>query len=152
MSPRRFWLYLLVAVMCLTEAAFGWKVSLAARNVSISPSAAPSQEKTFYMVTGEFKGQHHGKKLEAYRWDPGMIVVHQGDRVHLVIRGVSGKAHPFSIEGYHVRSNVKQGEITHVSFTADKPGTFQLICHAHPTAETNGPMIGYIVVLPRETN
>ncbi|MBN2909342.1 cupredoxin domain-containing protein [Polycladomyces sp. WAk] len=150
MLPIRFWLYL-VAVLLLTGAVYITNAPFVARNASAGQPTAPSQEKTFYMVTGEFKGRYQGKKLEAYRWDPGMIVVHQGDRVHLVIRGVSGKEHPFSIQGYNVRGNVRQGQITRVSFTAYKPGTFQLICHTHPTAETNGPMIGYIVVLPRQT-
>jgi plastocyanin len=149
MSPRRFWLYL-VLVLFLTGSVYIWKAPFVARDASAGQPTAPS-EKTFYMITGEFKGRYQGKKLEAYRWDPDMIVVHQGDRVHLVIRGVSGKEHPFSIQGYQVRGNVRQGQITRVSFTADKPGTFQLICHTHPTAETNGPMIGYIVVLPRGT-
>lgn len=149
MSTRRFWLYLAVVLfltgtVCITKAPFVVRDAFAGQ-----PTL--SQEKTFYMVTGEFKGRYQGKKLEAYRWDPGMIVVHQGDRVHLMIRGVSGKEHPFSIQGYNVRGNVRQGQITRVSFTAYKPGTFPLICHTHPTAETNGPMIGYIVVLPRQT-
>ncbi|MDN4594481.1 cupredoxin domain-containing protein [Polycladomyces subterraneus] len=149
MSPRRFWLYL-VLVLFLTGAVYIGEAPFVARDASAGQPTTTS-EKTFYMVTGEVKGRYQGKKLEAYRWDPGMIVVHQGDRVHLVIRGVSGKEHPFSIQGYHVRGNVRQGQITRVSFTANKPGTFQLICHTHPTAETNGPMIGYIVVLPRGT-
>jgi plastocyanin len=148
MSSQRVWLYL---VMVLFLAGCTGKAPFAARDAFAGQPAAPSPEKTFYMVTEEFKGRYQGKKLEAYRWDPGMIVVHQGDRVQLVIRGVSGKEHPFSIQGYNVRGNVRQGQITRVSFTANKPGTFQLICHTHPTAETNGPMIGYIVVLPRET-
>jgi heme/copper-type cytochrome/quinol oxidase subunit 2 len=148
MSTRRYWVYLVV-LLFLAGVVTVWKAPFVTRDASAGQPTASSHEKTFYMVTGEFKGRYQGKKLEAYRWDPGMIVVHQGDRVHLMIRGVSGKEHPFSIKGYNVRGNVRQGHMTHVSFTANKPGTFQLICHTHPTAETNGPMIGYIVVLPR---
>ena len=40
-------------------------------------------EKTFHLVTVEYKSEINGREIEAYRWDPGSIVVNKGDRVNL---------------------------------------------------------------------
>lgn len=104
-------------------------------------------ERTFHLVTGEFEAKMaDGKEIEAYRWDPGTIVVNKGEKVNLNIRGVSGVSHPFIIEGLNIKGEVKQGKETIVTFRADKEGTYRIICLTHPDANHNGPMIGYIVV------
>jgi len=107
-------------------------------------------EKTFHLVTVEYKSEVNGKEIEAYRWDPGFIVVNKGDRVNLVLHGINGKAHHFSLRDFGVSGVIRKGEKAKVSFVADKAGTYQLICHDHATAETNGPMIAYIMVLDGE--
>lgn len=83
-------------------------------------------------------------ETSTYRWDPGVIVVNQGDEVELKIFGVNGKEHPASIEGYVPSFKVMRGQLTTVSFKADKVGTFKIVCTAHlPSME------GYLMVLPR---
>ncbi|MEW9033617.1 MAG: cupredoxin domain-containing protein [Planifilum fimeticola] len=107
-------------------------------------------EKTFHLITVEYKSEVNGREIEAYRWDPGSIVVNKGDRVNLVLHGIHGKTHNFSLSEFGVSGVVRKGEKTRVSFLADKPGTYQLICHDHAAAENNGPMIAYITVLDQK--
>ncbi len=103
--------------------------------------------RTIHLVTGEFKTQtSDGREIEAYRWDPGTIVVQKGEKINLSIFGVNGASHPFIIEGLNVKGEIKKGKETIVSFTAEKEGTYRIICLTHPDIAHNGPMIGYIVV------
>ncbi len=70
-------------------------------------------------------------EVSTYRWDPGTIVVNEGDRVTLEIIGINGADHPFTIEGYWISDVVRRGQITRVTFVADKPGIFKIICRKH---------------------
>lgn len=70
-------------------------------------------------------------EVSTYRWDPGTIVVNQGDEVTLEIIGINGDDHPFTIEGYWLSGVVRRGHITRVNFVADKPGIFKVICRKH---------------------
>ena len=82
--------------------------------------------------------------VETYRFLPGTLVVNEGDTVTLEIAGINGKEHPFHIEGYDVAGVVKRGEVTRVTFDADKAGIFKLVCDIHlPTMEAD------LVVLKR---
>jgi plastocyanin len=100
-----------------------------------------------HMVTGEFKATlADGKEIETYRWDPGTIFVEKGEKVNLMISGVNGAEHPFSIEGTDVKGVVKKGEETVVPLQFKEDGVYRLICHTHQDKEQNGPMIAYIVV------
>ncbi|MFD1737244.1 cupredoxin domain-containing protein [Bacillus salitolerans] len=115
--------------------------------VNVEPSTDEHEVYTFHMVTGEFSTTtESGKEIEAYRWDPGTIVVPMGKEITLTILGVNGKEHPFFIEGTNVKGTVKKGEETVVTMKFSKEGTYRLICTAHPDKEHNGPMIAYIVV------
>jgi len=131
-------------------------VVLAACGGSSAPAAAPV-ERTIYMAAVEPKGgvtvdkepfpsaalpegggyilkepNADGRwEVETYRWDPGTIVVNQGDIVTLEIVGINGTEHPFTIEGYDLSGVVKRGEITRVTFTADKAGIFKIKCGVH---------------------
>ncbi|KRF34609.1 cupredoxin domain-containing protein [Paenibacillus sp. Soil787] len=115
---------------------------------SIVPTAAePTAERTIHMVTGEFKSTTaDGKTIEAYRWDPGTLVVQKGERIKLSIYGVNGQSHPFLIEGLNISGEVKKGKETVVHFTANQEGTYRIICLTHTDIAHSGPMIGYIVV------
>ncbi|HEX4944843.1 MAG TPA: cupredoxin domain-containing protein [Usitatibacteraceae bacterium] len=73
-------------------------------------------------------------EVSTYRWDPGTIVVNQGDKVTLEIVGINGDEHPFTIEGYWISDVVRRGQITRVNFTADKAGIFKIICRKHAPA------------------
>jgi len=104
-------------------------------------------EKEFSIITTEYKAKmDDGRILEVYRWNPGMIVVEKGDKVTLNILGVQGNMHPFEIKGLGVKGEVKKGRETKVTFIADREGTFPIICQTHSGRESNGPMVGYIVV------
>lgn len=100
-----------------------------------------------HMVTGEFKTtMKDGKEIEAYRWDPGTIVLKKGEKVNLIISGINGAEHPFYIEGTSLKGTVKKGQDTLVPLQFQKEGTYRLICEVHPDRAHNGPMIAYIVV------
>jgi len=70
--------------------------------------------------------------------------VYQGDDVELQIWGVNGKEHPGRIEGYDKAFGVQRGQLTTVSFKADKAGVFRILCDIH-----NPSMTGTLVVLGR---
>lgn len=70
-------------------------------------------------------------EVSTYRWDPGTIVVNQGDEVTLEIIGINGDDHPFTIEGYWLSGTVQRGRITRLTFVADKAGIFKIICRKH---------------------
>ena len=84
-------------------------------------------------------------QVETYLWLPGEITVVEGDKVTLQVLGVNGSIHPSRIEGYDVTFEAKRGQVTTVTFTADKAGVFKIICDAHqPT------MTGTLIVLPAD--
>lgn len=136
--------YLLLGLLIILAASAGF---LFDRYDAGSPvSTNESENINIQLVTGEFQATADGKKLEAYRWDPGTVHVKKGNTVNLSIRGVSGMNHPFIIEGLNIKGEVKQGQTTTVSFKAEKAGTYKLVCLTHTDATRNGPMVGYIVV------
>jgi len=141
---RRHLLALAAAAVAVAAAALLW--GREGPEVWFS-AARPAGERVVHMVTGEFSATlEDGRKIEAYRWDPGTVVVKKGELVKLVIRGVNGAQHPFVIEGLNVRGVVTKGRETTVTFRAAREGIYRLICTAHPDAAHNGPMIAYIVV------
>src|SRR3990170_6510089 len=81
--------------------------------------------------------------VETYRWLPSGVTVVQGDKVTLEILGVNGAMHASKVEGYDIAFDVKRGQVTRVTFTADKAGVFRIICSTHQPA-----MTGTLVVLP----
>jgi hypothetical protein len=83
-------------------------------------------------------------EVETYVFDPSLIVVYEGDQVTLNILGVNGRAHNITVNGYVEPFELHRGELKTVTFTADRAGTIDFICHVHqPT------MHGQIIVLPR---
>jgi hypothetical protein len=58
---------------------------------------------------------------------------------------VTAKTPSTAIDGYDQEFTVLRGELTEVEFVADKVGTFQITCHAHPPT-----MVSHLVVLPRQ--
>ncbi len=82
-------------------------------------------------------------EVETYLWSQSEIVVVQGDKVTLEIIGINGAIHPSTIEGYDIDFEVKRGQLTTLTFTADKAGVFRFVCHAHQPS-----MTGTLIVLP----
>ncbi len=83
-------------------------------------------------------------EVSAYVWMPSQIIVNQGDDVTLEFVGINGAAHPAAIAGYNQSFTVMRGEVTKVSFKADKAGVFAIDCPAHKPS-----MRGELIVLPR---
>jgi len=123
--------------------------AVSAMAVTSAPTAHADVVK-YEMVTNEISAiQKDGSKVEVYRFDPGVVAVQQGDDVTLRIRGVKGHDHPIVLEGYGLQAVVHRNEVTTLHFQANRPGVFQLICTAHADEKHSGPMIGYILVVPK---
>ncbi|MUT67633.1 cupredoxin domain-containing protein [Paenibacillus sp. NEAU-GSW1] len=134
--------WLIVAAFALVAAA-----ALIRWDASRTAGALPAEARTIELVTVEFKtSMSGGKEQELYRWDPGNISVQKGETIELCLNGFQGKSHPFVIEGLGIKGEVKKGETTVVRFTADRVGTYPIICLSHTDMRHSGPMIGYIVV------
>ncbi|MFZ7944383.1 MULTISPECIES: cupredoxin domain-containing protein [Bacillaceae] len=120
---------------------------LKAGDSTVFNQQSETEIREIHMVTAEFKTKtKDGKELEAYRWDPGTIILEKGEKVKLLISGINGDKHPFYIEGTNIKGTVKKGEETVVSLQFAKEGTYRLICEVHSDRSHNGPMIAYIVV------
>ena len=143
---------------------------LAACGQAVLGAVAPPQERTIYMAAVEPKGGTtvdkepfpaqslppgggYGLKapddtgrwqVETYRFDPGTVVVNEGDTVTLEIVGINGKEHPITLEGYGLSTVLKRGEVQRLTFLADKPGIFRIMCDTHKPS-----MEAALVVLKR---
>lgn len=153
-------------------ALFGFAVLVLVAFWPAASAAPPPATRTFTMAAVEPKGgttvdkepfPHHplpeGKgyvlkepdpktgrwEVSTYRWEPSQIVVYQGDTVVLEILGVNGDVHPARIEGYVPGFVVRRGQVTRLTFTADKAGFFKIECTTHHPS-----MVGYLVVLQRQ--
>ena len=104
------------------------------------PTAALPEGEGYELKPADDKGRW---EISTYRWDPNQVIVNQGDEVTLEILGVNGAEHPSVIDGYDISFTVKRGQLTTVTFTADKAGVFVFRCGAHPPS-----MIGELIVLP----
>ena len=139
-------------------------IAVTACGSAVGRAVEPPQERTIYMAAIEPKGgttldkepfpakqlppgggyalkppDETGKwVVETYRYIPGTVVVNEGDTVTLEIVGINGKEHPFHIDGYGNIGVVKRGEVTRVTFLADKPGIFKISCQIHrPSMEAD---------------
>jgi Heme/copper-type cytochrome/quinol oxidases, subunit 2 len=116
-------------------------------NGSESASGTAAEPRVIHMVTAEFKTTgKDGKTAEVYRFDPGTIVVKEGELVELRILGMNGDRHDFVIEGMGVRGEIVKGRETVVTFQAKKEGIYRIVCLNHHDAQNEGPMVGYLVV------
>lgn len=109
--------------------------------VAKEPFPATKAEGAGYTLKEPLDGRW---ETSSYRWDPGSVVVYQGDQVELRIWGVNGDQHLAYLETYVPEFTVKRGELTALTFKADQPGIFRLVCTVHrPSMEAQ------VVVLPR---
>ena len=132
-------------------------VMISAACASKGTAVEPPQSRTVYMAAIEPKGSTgvdkepfpaqqlppgggYGLKppdetgkwvVETYRFDPGTVVVNEGDTVTLEIVGINGATHAISIEGYGVATVLKRGKLQRLTFVADKPGIFRIVCVTH---------------------
>ena len=142
---RKQWIFFLAVLLFLAFAS--WYLVQPLTIFTSGETASSENRYTIHMVTGEFASKtEDGKELEAYRWDPGTIVVPKGEDVSISIYGMNGQEHPFYIEGTDYKGTVQKGKETRINVKFDTEGTYRLICLTHSTIEKNGPMIGYIIV------
>jgi plastocyanin len=84
-------------------------------------------------------------EIAVYVWDPRQITVDEGDEVTLEFVGINGALHPTTISGYGKTFELKRGQVNKVTFVADKPGRFEIVCSAHhPT------MVAELIVTPKK--
>ncbi|SEN79276.1 cupredoxin domain-containing protein [Lihuaxuella thermophila] len=152
MTHSRQWIYFLIGLIVIALAgvaallpAIPWFKQEPSLDKAATATVSPVRD--IHLFTVEYNAKMNDKKAEAYRWDPGTIVLHKGESVRLHIHGFHGKEHPFSIPAFHLKGTVKKGQVTTVEFQPDRTGTFELICHNHLTSAAHGPMIGYITVV-----
>ncbi|WP_424766475.1 cupredoxin domain-containing protein [Paenibacillus sp. sgz302251] len=140
-SKRQIQLFIVVAALIVLVGVYlSWDQSRAVNGQAAAP-------RVIHLVTGEFKtNTEDGKEIEVYRWDPGTIIVNKGESIELHIGGVNGNSHPFVVEGLGIRGEVTKGKTTIVRFTAEKEGTYPILCLTHTDMRHSGPMVGYIVV------
>jgi heme/copper-type cytochrome/quinol oxidase subunit 2 len=142
---RKQWIFVVAFALFLVLA--GWYMVQPVTIFTSGQTEGSENQYTIHMVTGEFSTKtEDGKEIEAYRWDPGTIVVPKDQDITLRIYGVNGSEHPFYIEGTDYKGNVQKGKETIMNVKFDQAGTYRLICLTHSTIEKNGPMIAYIVV------
>jgi len=84
-------------------------------------------------------------EVSTYVWLPSQIIVTEGDEVSLEFIGINGAEHPTTIVGYDKALMLRRGHVVRVEFTADKAGTFQIICAHHRPS-----MVAELIVLPKK--
>jgi len=120
--------------------------------------AARVQRFRIIMGEGEVIAEVQGEDVltgEYHRWEPGTIVVNQGDRVILEIVNPRKNIHSFVLSAFNIDTGELQprGGSATVEFTADKAGVFQFICGIPQNKELmhcdpdHGTMVGYLIVL-----
>jgi len=140
---RKKWLFFVVAAILMGSLYFFTNEAAP----TFQSSQASNKDMTFNMITAEFATTTaDGKKIEAYRWDPGTIVIPKNQDVTLELFGVNGDEHPFYIEGTNIKGTVKKGEETVIPLHFKEEGTYRLICDTHSHEGHSVPMVAYIVV------
>jgi plastocyanin len=90
------------------------------------------------------------KEIERYTFDPGYLVVKEGDRVVLHIHALKGSKHVVEVTAFGTGAvQILRGEEKAVSFVASKPGLFEIRCTIHEKADEEGPMVGYLYVMAK---
>lgn len=79
-----------------------------------------------------------------WKFDPGTIVVKQGDKVKIKITSTDVK-HSFMLKDYNINVQLEPNQTQTIEFTADKSGVFQFRC-AVPCGAGHKDMIGTLVV------
>ena len=83
-------------------------------------------------------------EVSAYIWQPSQIIVNEGDEVTLEFVGINGATHPTTIAAFGQTFTLKRGHAHRVTFKADKPGIFGIVCSTHQPS-----MSGELIVMPK---
>ena len=133
-------------MMSFAVAILAWSApsALAAKRTivvtAVEPKGGASVEKEPFPATPLPEGGGYQLKapnaegrweVAVYVFDPRQIFVNEGDEVTLEFVGINGASHPISISGYDKSFELKRGQSTRVTFTADKSGIFPIVCATH---------------------
>ena len=122
--------------------------------------AQKTQTLTLFMGEGEVIAEVDGQDVvtgEFHRWEPGVLVVHNGDKVALTVRNPRRNIHSFFLPDYNLDTGPltgRTGEAT-LEFTADKAGVFRWMCNIPPDPPEgecdpdHEAMVGYLIVLDK---
>jgi len=122
--------------------------------------AQKTQTLTLFMGEGEVIAEVDGQDVvtgEFHRWEPGVLVVHKGDKVALTVKNPRKNIHSFFLPDYNLDTGPltgRTGEATQ-EFTADKAGVFQWMCNIPPDPAEgecdpdHEAMVGYLIVLDK---
>ena len=117
-----------------------------------SHAAKPDPHTHVYLYTVRWVSREGGpakayKKFgEAYGFDPGTIVVTQGETVTITIRNLEGgpdDLHSFTLPAYRIDRALPPLSTVNVTLKADRAGVFPFYCDHHKPW-----MSGELVVLP----
>lgn len=117
-------------------------------------AAKPDPRAHVYLYTVRWVSKQGGpakayKKFgEAYGFDPGTIVVTQGETVTISIRNLEGgpdDLHTFTLPAYRIDRSIPPLQTVNVTFKADRAGVFRFYCDHHKPW-----MSGELVVLPAD--
>jgi plastocyanin len=65
-------------------------------------------------------------------WQPSQIFVNKGDEVTtLDFIGINGASHPTTVSRYGKSFILERGHVNRVTFVADKPSVFPIVCATH---------------------
>ncbi|MGH7263305.1 MAG: cupredoxin domain-containing protein [Candidatus Rokuibacteriota bacterium] len=138
-------------------------VALALAVAGLAAAAAGGETREFMLVTNEIKWQAKAgeaavvdrdrgpvKEIERYTFDPGFLIVNQGDRVVLKVHTLKGSKHVVEVPAFKTGEvPIARGQERAVTFVADRPGVFEIKCRIHENAGEEGPMVGYLYVMGR---
>lgn len=140
----RYWKIYLLSLFCFSIVLFKL---FGTQEPPLMAAQKNTPTRDIHLFAVEYQSQINGKKQEVYRFDPGTIVVQQGERIRLHLHGFHGKEHSFSLPAWNIHGKIQKGKVTTITFPANKLGTFELICHNHATKDTHGPMVSYITIV-----
>ena len=90
--------------------------------------------------------RHIRVEATSFAFSPSVITVNRGDRVTIDLVALD-VVHGLSIDGYGVSVSTDPGQTGHLTFVADRPGTFRFRC-AVACGALHPFMLGQLVVGP----
>lgn len=109
-----------------TKLTFAALLVTAALLYTVIPTYSAQTSKP-YIADPKAKEVTIDMKAYKYAYDPGDITVYEGQKITLKITAVDRK-HGFKLDAYNINVTLPQGEVTTVTFVADKIGEFPFKC------------------------
>lgn len=132
----------IIIVVAIAIVAFMFLGGDSSTSTNTPSNTGQQQANTQVSTTGETKIVD----ITASNWEfnPPLVEVNKGDIVELHLTSSEG-THGFTILEFGVAETLREGEDTHVTFIADREGTFNIFCHI-PCGKGHGGMRSLFVV------